>query len=779
MVYDKINRYLFEVLYMKRKILFLSLFALLLVGCQDVSSSLPSENSSTSKPNGSSTTTSTTAPVDIKEFLDKLTPSDGLAFTGTLTLTTTETNVSNVHGFLSDDEYYLYEDGYTPSHYYLGTGQYDGYIVGRELLPNNTLEEFPYVNDLNQYIKFSDYLNPITKLQASNFKAEDNLFVATIPNTLQETFGYVFLGYNNLPIQEFSFMYNSEHEITSLTFNGTGEGVEVEFVFNLATKEEVKVPVVEVRKHEPEHDALQEAFDKLAEGNYTVSYTDVDPTGEYSTEKYLVKSDDNAIYIQNQNASTKKPYGYLQLDEGLVSVEYDDETHIAKGNANPDSTRKLTDFKSKFDIAPELFTIKDENTFTITEGVGMENYLDMFWADKVLEGSNFELSDPTSYSFTISSNETYIVKYSYDILGYEGDVTLVISDIGTTDTGYDKTNYEEKDAEQNNWSDLNVEGLESYLTEKVGSPDNLPYPNNIEGLSVASDDIMFDYNIFNVNFDSSVFTNNAAAIAAYEQALKGLGWVKTGESEYGDIYYTLTTRTGLYKISLYGMSSMSYFQITFYDPEPVSTSNPLSEFIQDNFSESINSTLESTIKINIYQASEEDYVSNTYGNLLSSQTTRKSALFTDTAIYSETQGAEEAITYASENDGTVTFYSKTSDGWKQDDVKMGTLTSLYYTLNDLALTAPYIIANDDGTYTITDASSISTFTAFFFGISFNNYDSASVVLTFDEETKTITFDFDMEDYFVDEEGTYSYRVYDCSGTISDIGTTTITDIPTI
>lgn len=760
---------------MKRKILLLSLSALLLAGCDGTSSSI---NSSTSHSSNSDER------ANIEDFLKVLTAEDGLAFEGTLTIESgEESQVTNLQGFFSDDEYYLNDEAYgSAEHYYNGTGEFEGKIVGKELLPNNTLDEFVYVDELTQQpIDFSRYLNPIAKLQPSNFKAEDNLFIAAIPNNLQTTFGSVFTGYSNLIFDEFSFLYD-DADITSLSLTGERGTNSFELVFTLSTKEDINVPVIEVRPHEEAHDLLKESFDKLALGNYTITYLDVDPSGKYSDENYQVKVDDNALYVKNLRDADKAPYGYVQLESGLVQVEFNDDTHVAKGVALPDSERKLSDLKSKFDIAPELFTVgKDGKTFTTTAGLGMDQYYDMFFVDKILEGSNFSLSDFSTYSFTVNGDGTYTVKYSYDVLGFTGDVTVTVSDVGTTDVGYTESDYEEKDADQNNWSDLNVSGLEAYLTEKVGSPNNLPYPNNIEGLIVGDSDFGFVYGFdtINVSFDSGVYTDAATAMSKYEEALTEIGWVNTGKTEYNEIIYTLTTRTGVYKISLFAMPS-SYFEIKLFDPESVSTSNPLSKFISDTFSNSINASFTTSQTISNYSATEEDMTSGTYGQLISTDNITSKAMFTDNELYSQQNvNSTETISYVYEEDGTITTYSKTDGSWDEGTADMGTIKDVYFTVADLVSTANYITSVSGNTYTIEESTAIDSFVNFFFGLHFTNYTGAEVELTFDESTKVITFDLQFDGYFEETNGSYFYRTYDLTATLNDIGTTIITDKPSL
>lgn len=764
---------------MKRKVILLSLLSLLLVGCTETNSI----------PNGSTPSTpssNTASRPSIQHFLDVLTSEDGLAFAGTLTIDNgTESQVTNLQGFFSDDEYYLNDEAYgSAEHYYRGTGEYEGKLVGKDLLPDNTLDEFVYINELEQPIDFSEYTNPLAKLQPSNFKAEDNLYKAVIPTNLRTTFGLVFTGYSNLTFDEFSFLYDDTN-ITSLSLNGEVGTTTFELVFTLSTKEKINVPVIEVRPHEAAHDLLQEAFDKLALGNYTITYVDVDPTGEYPTMNYQVKVDDNALYMKNLGGgSDEVPTGYVQLESGLVPVKFNDETHVAKGTALPDSSRKLTDLKSKFDIAPELFTIdKDGKTFRVTPGLGMDNYYDMFFVDKILDGSNFQLSDFSTYSFTVNDNDTYTVKYSYEILGYSGDVTITVSNVGTTDVGYTESDYEEKDPDQNSWADLNVEGLDAYLTSKVGSPDNLPYPNSIEGLRVDDIDdpaLLEYYNTINISYDSSVYADLATAMAKYEEALVAAGWVNIGTTEYKDEIYTLTTKSAVYKITLYATTA-SYFQINFYDPEAVSTANPLSEFISANFSKSINASFTTEQDIETYQASEEDITANTHGNLINAQHTTTKAMFTDTEMYSEiTDLSATEISYVKEEDGTITTYNKEDGTWDQGTIAMGTIKEVYYTVADLINTANYIIPVRDNIYTIEENTAIDAFVNFFFGLRFSNYTGAEVELTFDESTNVLTFDLYFEGYFKGEsEGSYVYRIYDLSATLNNVGTTVITDKPSL
>ena len=381
----------------------------------------------------------------------------------------------------------------------------------------------------------------------------------------------------------------------------------------------------------------------------------------------------------------------------------------------------------------------------------------------------------------MNGDGTYTVKYSYDVLGFTGDVTVTVSDVGTTDVGYTESDYEEKDADQNNWSDLNVSGLEAYLTEKVGSPNNLPYPNNIEGLIVGDSDFGFVYGFdtINVSFDAEVYTDAATAMSKYEEALTEIGWVNTGKTEYNEIIYTLTTRTGVYKISLFAMPS-SYFEIKLFDPEPVSPSNPLSKFISDTFSSSINASFTTSQTISNYSATEEDMTSGTYGQLISTDNITSKAMFTDNELYSEQNvNSTETISYVYEEDGTITTYSKTDGSWDEGKADMGTIKDVYFTVADLVNTANYITSVSDNTYTIEESTAIDSFVNFFFGLHFTNYTGAEVELTFDESTKVITFDLQFDGYFEETNGSYFYRTYDLTATLNDIGTTIITDKPSL
>lgn len=725
------------------------------------SSSLPDSSSSPDSSSNPSSSTGGESDVDIESLLSQLTDPEGIAFKGSYVM---GEDSGDIAGLVSDNEYYNAEAGAETLHYYRGTGQYKDYTVGHILSPENKLMEIPYVDSYESPIPFERYANPIGEIPISDFTAGDGFYSVDIEDTdIQNRLGVAFTGYASLAFDSMTIDYDVDGTVLAISLSSS-DG----FFFDatIVTREEAGVPEeLSPRPHEEGHDALGEAFAKLAQGNY--SFTMTEETSEGDKLTFTSRFDDNAIVLETSSGKR----GFLQVEDGVAPVDFL-EDGSAQATAETYTGLNLEGIKAPFAVAPELFTILDENTYIITPDIGMDMYSSYFSVEYPITDT-FQYMNTATYSFKIDGDGTYMVSYTCDFYGISSIITIDIFDVGTTDTGYDVQDYLPP-LPVVGWDDF---GIGDFLNTYVGGSENLPFPADIEGLSVEEGDINTGYGMIFVNFDSSTYASLADAVKAYGEALEEKGWTYDGEDQYGDLLYSLKKDGMRYHIAL-SYKYTSTFYIQFNQPEVLSTS-PLGQLIDEKFSKSINATLTTTIEYDAYSATATDVSNGTYGNSLGHFTNNTVNYFTDNALYSTVdENGEKSESYAVETveDDLIIldYYEKSGDEpWSMKTYTDRDILSFFFTPRDLVgNVSDYLVEGEGGSYTVSEDSALEYLSICFFLYSIPAEAINDYAITYDSVEQTMTVHIEADAYLQTDTG-YEYRDLTMDATLTDIGTTQI------
>ena len=761
----------------KKSLLFVVPMLLALAACQHTGdSTLPSSTSSSSPtssslpisslPNssssqGSSSTAGGQGSAGIEKILSQLTAPEGFAFTGSYVL---DGEGGNIAGFVSDNEFYSAEAG-DEIHYYRGTGEYKDYTVGHFLSPHNMLMEVPYVDSYGSPILFDRYANPLGEISISDFVAHEGFYSVDIEDeVLQNRLGLAFTGYSSLAFDSLRIDYDFDGTVSALSFSSS-DG----FLFDatITTREEAGIPEeLSPRPHEEGHDALGEAFAELAEGNYSFTMTEETSGGDILS--FTSRFDDRAIVIETSTGKS----GYLQVEDGVAPVDFL-ENGSAQATGETLSGYTLSDAKASFDVAPELFTILNESTYILTPNIGMDLYSYDFSVESSITDT-YEYMNANTYSFKIDGDGTYTVSYTCDFFGISSIITIDIFDVGTTDTGYDAEDYLPP-APVVGWDDF---GIGEYLDSYAGGSENLPFPDDIPGLSVEEGDIGVAFGMIFVSFDPSVYATVETAVQAYGEALEEKGWVYEGLNGFGEAAYTLKKGNARYYIGL-SSSFSNQFVIYFYEPEVLSES-PLGQFIDETFSESVNATLKTMVEYDLYSATENDVSSGTgtYGDFLGHYTNNTINYFTDEALYSTVdENGQKSESYAVETgEHSFDYYTKSGDQpWKKESYVDWDILDFFFTPRDLVgNVSEFLVEGENGNYTFSDDSALEYLTMCFFLYSIPANAISNYSITYDPVDQTLRVHIEAGGYFQSETGGYEYRDLTMDAALSDIGETLIT-----
>ena len=786
---------------MRKKFALLSLLSIGLVACQSpqISSSSLSESSSPkdsssnpSSPEDSSPTSSSVIstpepePLTAEDVLNKLKDENGVGFTGSLAITyledgeETDNSTSVLSGFLAKDEYFNEEEGYNPLHFFEGTGENAGLAVRRVLNYDNTVTEVLLADDSGNPVSFDDYRNPFNLLDVSDVKESEEGFTITVPEEAQAAMGLGLLGYSDLIIQTFDIVVEDD-AIASISAKADFEytsaygvmNVVLDYSFTLVSREEAGVPAKPEPRPSKDGDAeLQAAFDELAKGNYSFSYVDEDPTDPASTVKYDVSVDANSIRVDAIASETDEDgssYGFFQTEDGIVEVDYnDDGTMTALGAADPTAT--IADYLAPFDIAPELFDVNG-STYTLPDGLGVENNLSHFAIDRML-GDSTSYMLPETFAFTIDGDGTYTVKYTYDLYGFlTGDVSIDIHDVGTTDNGMTEDKLIPYSAPAS-WDEL---GVANALASYVGSAENLPFPSTIDGLSITEEGVgLGGYFGAYLSIDvGSPFESGEDGMNAYIAALEKIGWTSAGTNDYGEAVYHLDGETRTYEIGLTPSSHGNSFLIYLYDPITKPIDSPLRTFLEENLV--TNATLTTTETGDLYAYDMETGEMGT--EVVYEYSSESQNIVTDEGmLYTNTMGGVTAGTYVENTDTGISIYQNAGTGWAHEKDEQGyTAAEYFYTPLDLATLAADLIWDETAdTYTLPEDDY-----SLLFQVLINNGDVpasavSNLVITFDEEKGEVTYEADILSLFQLTEDSYAAGYIHTEAVLSDIGTSVLT-----
>lgn len=260
-------------------------------------------------------------------------------------------------------------------------------------------------------------------------------------------------------------------QIVSVKVEGSSESTITKgtyrFEFALTTTEEAGIPApLAPRPEDPALDELEAFFDKMAQGNYTVT-TNVNITlPDYDIE-------------QSQEATTRyTAEGILQEADGYeMGYAVVDEETLALVRATADGKLEgqdvpfsgtLLDYRSPFTMSPYMFDASnDGTTFTLATGLGLEEIAPALVNPDMLFIGNTWVADSGTVSYTLSGDAAL---FHMEVTETIEDMTAIyefdckVTNVGTTDLGYDLDTDYVPYKEPESWEDIDgaAELIEAY-----------------------------------------------------------------------------------------------------------------------------------------------------------------------------------------------------------------------------------------------------------------------------------------------------------------------------
>lgn len=768
----------------------LTLLGLTLVACgpaESTSSSTPTPSPSTPP----STPTSTPIPIDIAKAIAPLTE-PSIAFQAELDFQTYYSMSGEPHASIPTS----IESALTPTMYYFaefdedGYYQYvedyaseEGYACQHALYPDNTIGELLYLDENNQYIPFDEYhVNPFLGVEATAFTQQGEdlvLDLEAIGEAKAVAILYALTGYEDYPFDELRFTLGDDgvidggsftgyEEMVSLTSGGltTIVDVKINYEFRLVEQEDLDFAPISPFESKPEDAALQDLFDSLRDGNYTLEVTRIGGSGgsaarasftDYYTEDLILHTQ-----INNENKRVGNGY-YLNSDQGLVEAVTLLDGQIQGTGIFQNEDVAISDFVSSFAFSPAVFDYID-GKYVLKNGYGFERYLQSTSPDQTWNYMGYLAFAEPGYTIELTEDgANFAYDYSYtDTTGtaVSGRIELSVSDIGTTVLDYPYIPYVPNPYDS--WDDLGDEQI-AIMKKYLGDDylDLLPYIDiKLTGASALPKWVDAAAGYANI---ALIYSNEETLHAAYDQFLADLtelGYEETGLVTDDFTRYALSLNGVEYSLGIKVVKNNldqkdRYLYIRLYPQEAVEAPS-LTEWLTANFTSSVNSVMTSTKQTTYYHL-----LDGGKGEFYQDGDLRTEVIhYTDGAYWK--QG--DAILVYDEALQAVDVYFETSTGELSYQTHVTGVASLeeyavprgYFPPNQLLSFLDCIEADGNGGYKVNaavEATAVTQLAAGAFGDNVTGRTLSGLSIDFDGESLTLSFTVGRVagNYYVEDE----------------------------
>ncbi len=308
------------------------------------------------------------------------------------------------------------------------------YMVDRQ----NTLSE-QYVGDGFS----SSFYNPFTQVLSTYFSVSSDYRYLTLDFdrvTSPTIFTSMILGDSGITPSELVVEVDNDYNPVSLHLEGyyyatstVGLKYTITYDADFVSADEVEGDVESPYETEPEHEALQELFDGLAEGNY-VSKITVKPANGTAEETTLIVTPDTALEILSDGTET----GMLQNENGFYrfTVNKTDQT-LEYSSGYPLQNVTLSLYSPTFDFAPEVFEVTGTNSYHLRNSSLFYNYADYTLPDVLAQNTSQALYIDDDSLDIVLTDEGAVFTYTYtdSSSGTYGTVTVDVS-VGTAEFPY-------------------------------------------------------------------------------------------------------------------------------------------------------------------------------------------------------------------------------------------------------------------------------------------------------------------------------------------------------
>ena len=755
----------------------------------------PSSNSSSENPSTPPISSSTPEPEPeptVNDILVQL-QSDELAVQGTLTQYVNQEGYepqsasSTISCYISDSRYYNVEmeDGEVT---YLTdyVADEDGLVSTRSLDPEtNTVIDTPVYSG-GETVLFSEmFYNPFVSIAAEDVTVEDGVVTFDISDQLAFEIAYVTTFYSDIPMDTLTATVDEDYNVTSVTIgyenhveNDPQYGTYTEgakYVFELVTAEEIGVPkTIEPRPENPKTEPLAELFEDLAAGNYTVHTETL--WGESIDELYedqnadLKVTEEGVLHQDNYYGTTS---GYLKVEEGIAEVVLEDGKLVGQGVPSASSLAEVVGL-SPFSYMANMFDVsEDGKTFTLASGYGLVDNAYLLIPDPITYPNAYP--DEGKFTITFNDDGTYTFAFTETLAmwGYVSiyDVEMTVSDIGTTELGYDASDYVAYHAPES-WEE--VSGAVELFQSAAIDPSLVPWvcPDGCEWyFSDLYETLALDI------ADDLVATEVGEE---FEAGLVEIGWEYQYTADSENYYQYVTEEGDILQLSIYSSDFFNEVYLFVYEPILAPSESALRTWIVENFTSSTNYTMTGTVKYFSAPCDQDTYEPT--GEYTSFDAFEINYQYTDEAVYYQYEDplgygltdylainrADETVDVYDIIDGEAIAYGS-YDGDYQ--------TAVTYTMRDLAAYSSFVADSEDPSVYAPENSQTEATLGELLGVNMGNDDVCEdFVLTFDEENDTLTIDYVLNDgiYYTDStQTTVELGYYAISLTISDVGTTVI------
>lgn len=316
----------------------------------------------------------------------------------------------------------------------------EGAIVERFLDPlSNTLEEFELTDYEGNVAAYNDYYGEMFKGTEESWNDDGKGTLTLLDFDIPFIQKYTQLFYD--------FMY--EFDVIKVTYDvdtckPTGMFASYSFAddedpeFSSSTTMTFEGKFIDVKTVEipgdpkptpaqPGQDKLEATFEKLREGNFTVSYEYSDGGKTYTPKVYFTE---DSYYFENVNdvAQEHPCFGAFAVEgNGYQKFYYEDGKVYLNHKAAYGSSTHDDFFSNLFLMSGYCFDVKAENEYTLSKESGLSTYISSILGPESLTGIRAKVTEGT---FNLKLNSDGTVSYSYD--SSLGTIKATISNIGTT-----------------------------------------------------------------------------------------------------------------------------------------------------------------------------------------------------------------------------------------------------------------------------------------------------------------------------------------------------------
>lgn len=469
--------------------------------------------------------------------------SEDIAFAGKLSVeryidgSYYDETIFNQQVLLSDDQYFLKssfaDDGTVQKIYDYRRGENGEALSSRlnnhnEIVTSATGEKYDGVYD-----------NPFEDLSPDDFtKVSDYRLELNLSGSETNRITKYFTTYD-APVQKMYIDIDAGGDIEGMTlytfYSGVSSGMTISY-FEELTLDVVDSTALDFVQPLPEmHNSdLQMVFSALQGNNYTADVTVKSPY--FGNDHQTIKVNPNGAII---TPDAGYPYGYTQREGGLAKfdVTTDDEgLPILKEKFKyPKADQTYASLLPAFDVSTDFFAKYYSNIYTMKGESNVYDFAYDLLPDRLLD-SNY-ISDLSSGTLAVQINADSVeIAYQFeDIHSFTGSVDILITDIGTTDLGYDLQQDYREWVDPTSWASYSKE-LYSLLNTYVGDPDAIPFYFDPEyGIDTFQESLSKTSMYLSTTFPS--LERAKEYMDAYGQLFESNGFTKSVHDN-GAIYYT-------------------------------------------------------------------------------------------------------------------------------------------------------------------------------------------------------------------------------------------------